>query len=958
MTVPVPSAPPRTALLLKLDTLGDLVLAAPALRALRAAWPDTRLCVLLRRAYLGLAPLLAPGLEFLPTALDPFAHGPDAEPAELARLRELVTTLAPDLVVAATARRTWLEVALAAAAPPAARRVALGTDAHDEHFSTQLRVALGLDAAGLFPETIAVPADEPDARRNLRLASALLGRPSAPLSVPPSPPLPPAAVAAARTVLAAHGLVPSGYVVCAAAGFANVRLKTWPAERFAAAVRHLHTRHGLRTLLVGHDSERAHLEALLAAVAPSPRLPASSSSAPAPAALWLGSDTSLPTLAALLADARLYLGNDTGAMHLAAALDVPVVAVFGGGTWPRFVPPARRGRALVQPLPCFGCGWDCAFTGPATPAIAAPCLAGLTVADVVAALDAHLAAPDTPFAVQSLPVAPSLLPAVLAGAATRYRALRTEHLARQHKLEELTALDREKDEAILEKETAIAEKETAIAEKEHEINTKDAEVTALKAVCDERERLILQQDGHIKHFQRTLADTEARLAAAHDDKARFQHALAQLPPDTARAAETLANQSVHIRNIEALVFLRDQEIASLRTALAERDQSLAHFASPHAATHAALEQAKRYGRLLAEKEAVIQTLSRACTEREAVITRLAAESTDSTSLLHRLSLAASAYVREKLWRPFDAWLFTRVVEHYGMQIGVLRHHDPKPLVWDRLPAPSAAPTSALPQIALVTPSYGQEKFVERTLLSILDQNYPRLLYAVQDGGSKDGSPALIARHAARLRHWESVRDNGQADAIRRGFAHLTPDLAPTDLMAWLNSDDLLGPGVLRYVADYFSAHPDVDVIYGHRIIIDENDGDVGRWIMPRHDPRVLEWIDYVPQETLFWRKRAWDLAGGIDPSFQFALDWDLLARFQQAGCRMVRVPYCLGAFRVHSEQKTSQAIHTTGAEEMKRIRTRFHGERQDDWATIDRYARRTRFRGALVARLLALGLRW
>ena len=118
------------------------------------------------------------------------------------------------------------------------------------------------------------------------------------------------------------------------------------------------------------------------------------------------------------------------------------------------------------------------------------------------------------------------------------------------------------------------------------------------------------------------------------------------------------------------------------------------------------------------------------------------------------------------------------------------------------------------------------------------------------------------------------------------------------------------------------AHPDVDVIYGHRIIIDENDGDVGRWIMPRHDPRVLEWIDYVPQETLFWRKRAWDLAGGIDPSFQFALDWDLLARFQQAGCRMVRVPYCLGAFRVHSEQKTSQAIHTTGAEDATAPATR------------------------------------
>ena len=125
----------------------------------------------------------------------------------------------------------------------------------------------------------------------------------------------------------------------------------------------------------------------------------------------------------------------------------------------------------------------------------------------------------------------------------------------------------------------------------------------------------------------------------------------------------------------------------------------------------------------------------------------------------------------------------------------------------------------------------------------------------------------------------------------------------------------------------------------------------------RHDDDVLSWTDYVPQETLFWRKRAWDIAGGIDPSYQFALDWDLLARFQQAGCRMVRVPYFLGAFRVHAEQKTSHAIHTTGAEEMRRIRTRFHGERQDDFETINRHARHARFWGALTARLHEVGIR-
>jgi glycosyltransferase involved in cell wall biosynthesis len=299
-----------------------------------------------------------------------------------------------------------------------------------------------------------------------------------------------------------------------------------------------------------------------------------------------------------------------------------------------------------------------------------------------------------------------------------------------------------------------------------------------------------------------------------------------------------------------------------------------------------------------------------------------------------------------------------VVEQHWMQIGVLRQYAPRPLVWDHaLPGPRR-PDDSLPQIAIVTPSYGQEQFLERTMRSVLDQSYPKLLYVVQDGGSKDRSPEIIARHAARLRHWESAPDRGQADAVHRGFTRVAPDLRPDDVMAWLNSDDLLAPGALRCVGEYFAAHPEVDLIYGHRIIIDDDDRDVGRWIMPRHDPATLEWIDYVPQETMFWRKRAWDRAGGIDPTFQFALDWDLLARVQQSGGKLVRVPWFLGAFRVHHEQKTAQAIHTTGAEEMRRIRTRFHGARENDGATIERYARHARFWGAITSRLHALGLRW
>jgi ADP-heptose:LPS heptosyltransferase/GT2 family glycosyltransferase len=909
--------------LLKFDTLGDLVLFAPVLRALRNAWSDTRIAVVIRRAYLDLAPLLAPGIEWLATSLDPFGAGPEADPGEVHRLRELITTLQPDLVAAATSRRNWLEVALAAAAPHA-RRLAQGAAADDAFFATRLRLALGLHASNVFTENIPPAGNEPDWRANFHLVDALLGRPVE--RVAPRVTLTDPARKAAEEVLRAHQLEAGRYVVCAAAGFANVRLKTWSANRFATAVAHLQSTHQRPTLLIGQESERAYLtEVRNAAIA------ALGDEAHAPR-LWLGREGDLPTLAALIASSKLFLGNDTGAMHLAAAVDIPVVAIFGGGTWPRFVPAARRGAAVVHPLPCFGCGWDCAFGD-------APCLGEITAADAIAALDLTLGGLET-FHVRPVSHLTDETRTMMDKAATTYRASSAGHLARQHKLEELTALDREKDRELLEKDAEISEKDIANRELEVATREKDAEIAALKHVCDEREKTIIILDGYVRQFQSENGTIKA-------DNAILEKTLAALPADAAKAAQTISDQLVHIRNLEALLGLRMAEIAELQASVNNRAGGLHD-----------LEQAKHYNRLLAQKEAAIQSLHEGLAAREHVILQLSAEATTGTAKLRKAWIAATTHLREKLWRPFDAWLFHHVVENHWMQIGMLRHYAPRLLKWDeRLPGPTA-PDAALPQLAIVTPSYGQEKYIERTLRSVLDQVYPKLVYVVQDGGSKDLSAEIIARYASRLYHWESVKDKGQADAIQRGFAHITARLGPNDVMAWLNSDDLLAPGSLRFVAEYFNRHPDVDVVYGHRIIIDDADHDVGRWIMPRHHPATLEWVDYVPQETLFWRKRAWDLAGGIDPSFQFALDWDLLARFQQAGCRMVRVPYFLGAFRVHDEQKTSQAIHTTGADEMRRIRTRFHGEKQDDFRTINRYARHTRFWGAITARLHEVGVRW
>jgi hypothetical protein len=253
------------------------------------------------------------------------------------------------------------------------------------------------------------------------------------------------------------------------------------------------------------------------------------------------------------------------------------------------------------------------------------------------------------------------------------------------------------------------------------------------------------------------------------------------------------------------------------------------------------------------------------------------------------------------------------------RIGRLRHHPPRPL---SVPTSyfTTDPPHPAPTISIVTPSFGQGQFIERTLYSVVSQNYPALEYVVQDGGSTDDTVDVLRRFDSVLSGWFSEPDEGQGDAINRGFAHTTGEI-----MAYLNSDDLLLPGSLAYVASYFAAHPEVDVVYGNRVMIDEHDREVGVWVLPPHDDGELTLLDFVPQETLFWRRRAWEAAGGqIDPDLSFAIDWDLLLRLRQSGARMVRLPRFLGAFRVHDEQKTATWTDRC-LTECDALRLRVHG---------------------------------
>ncbi len=253
------------------------------------------------------------------------------------------------------------------------------------------------------------------------------------------------------------------------------------------------------------------------------------------------------------------------------------------------------------------------------------------------------------------------------------------------------------------------------------------------------------------------------------------------------------------------------------------------------------------------------------------------------------------------------------------RLGRLHHHAPEPL---RLPVSyfDVAPPAPAPTISIVTPCFQHGRFLERTLSSVVGQQYPALEYVVQDGGSTDGTVDVLRRFETQLSSRASEPDGGQADAINRGFARTTGEV-----MGWLNSDDLLLPGALATIGRCFASRPDVDVVYGHRLVIDERDQKVGSWILPRHNDRVLGLADYVPQETLFWRRRVWEAVGShLDESFRFALDWDLLLRFRAEGARMVRIPRFLGAFRVHAGQKT-RVDSAVGAAECRQLLRRVQG---------------------------------
>jgi glycosyltransferase involved in cell wall biosynthesis len=187
-------------------------------------------------------------------------------------------------------------------------------------------------------------------------------------------------------------------------------------------------------------------------------------------------------------------------------------------------------------------------------------------------------------------------------------------------------------------------------------------------------------------------------------------------------------------------------------------------------------------------------------------------------------------------------------------------------------SPMLAPVDPLPLVSIVTPSFQQGKFIERTIESVLGQDYPHIEYLVLDGGSTDRTQEVLEAYAHRIR-WISRGDRGQSDAINRGLR-----AARGEILAYLNSDDTYRPGAVRKAVSYLVAHPTCDLVYGQGRFIDQDDNVVGSLPSPPFDGENFAKECFICQPATFWRRRLHDRIGYFDEDEHLVMDYEFFLR--------------------------------------------------------------------------------
>jgi glycosyltransferase involved in cell wall biosynthesis len=247
-----------------------------------------------------------------------------------------------------------------------------------------------------------------------------------------------------------------------------------------------------------------------------------------------------------------------------------------------------------------------------------------------------------------------------------------------------------------------------------------------------------------------------------------------------------------------------------------------------------------------------------------------------------------------------------------------------------------------PKLSIITPSYNQGRFLEETILSVLNQQYSNLEYIIIDGGSIDNSVEIIKKYARHLTYWVSEPDRGQTHAINKGLEHVTGDI-----IGWINSDDVYVKGTFRKVAEAFIKHPKVILIHGDRILLDAESHVSGWSTLPPFDPDETGFN--VCSETAFWRQ-SMTKNMRLKESLRFAMDLEFFCRLYHIGS-FLKLDSYLGCFRCYLDNKSS-TIQQIGLEEAEREWKALFGKDHKGWRFRTRVNRLKHLQKAIIHPIL------